>query len=356
MVGSCSRRRDEGVSPVIATILMVAVTVVISAVLFVLVLAIADVGDIAPDGVLRVESVDEDTYHISVRAVTFSISGDSVRFVINNIEPPSTLNSYTRASPFVTPDGLISYSSPGNTPLNVINKGSYIILELDESLRQTVVKVALVSTQGKVIAQTSFVATGTLPSGPVDPPADPAVIPGAQGSGVDVTSFPLVFAAGDRYVTVPQSTYGPVQDYLRISIGIKFQTTPTPGTNILSINANDGFSLRTERSGGNDRLLFSAKDTSVRSNGAGGGIAMTVQSGIDYDVICIYDRSLGVLQIFISDDGEPPVLRGSVSYSSTPPQLGVSDWFLGAGNDGTGPTGPYFRGQINHLSIMTSPP
>ena len=63
-------KNDEGVSPVIAVILMVAITVVLAAVLYVWAASFLEQGESAPIATFWVEEDSDGVYHVEVRKVT----------------------------------------------------------------------------------------------------------------------------------------------------------------------------------------------------------------------------------------------------------------------------------------------
>jgi flagellin-like protein len=99
------RRDEEGVSPVIATILMVAITVVLAAVLYIMVIGLAPSGSVIPTGTWGAKTV---------------VSNTTVNIDFGKVNPePKPVDLEVILTEDGTDEGKYSFSSNDDGPLNL---------------------------------------------------------------------------------------------------------------------------------------------------------------------------------------------------------------------------------------------
>ncbi len=339
-----SLKERGAVSPVIGVVLMVAVTVLISGVLLVLVLNLMEPDDVSPSGVMDVSPTGEDSYGLSVIAMTFSIDSTKVKLSVNGIEPPGSVSSYTVANPFT--HGLFSYSIQGQQQPATIGTGSGFLLTLDQSLRGETVRVTMMTISGAVIADVAFIALG-------EPPLSTIPMGNAEFSDGSPADFPLQFVRGDGdYVTVPQSDIGTIDESVQKVIVNATVTLGLPPSeqarwaSIVNLNGNDG--IRLQLSGVmvdevlvNDNFEFGTSGGFVRSD--------AIREGVEYTVRGEVDIAEGKVRIFVNNTHGVMVMHGERD-SGAPEALG--DWHLGAFNQfGQQQYSRHFDGEISRVAI-----
>lgn len=85
-------KSEEAVSPVIAVILMVAITVVLAAVLYVWASSFIQTSKNTPTGALTAEKISEDTYNVQIIKLTPTVSVNSINFFLLDDEGKTKAN------------------------------------------------------------------------------------------------------------------------------------------------------------------------------------------------------------------------------------------------------------------------
>lgn len=159
-----TERKDEGVSPVIATILMVAITVVLAAVLYVMVMGIQIDPDIQGSG--GIQNVDIKS-NISAEIVfgtfgTFTHPTDVKLILEDNDGARVTLTwptvPDTESYPMKSSDADVSATYKDFTPIaNEINPGdSILVVGLNPGARYEIMLVDIEGNQYSLVGDTEF--------------------------------------------------------------------------------------------------------------------------------------------------------------------------------------------------------
>ena len=129
---------EEGVSPVIATILMVAITVVLAAVLYVMVMGIGGKTENPPAGVIaKTESAGRGAEKLYFGAFNPDTKWDQCKFLVENTTigaaSPTTNTfrlSYSAGVVVCAPEGTTGYSMVGTDLAkdNRINTGDFVVI------------------------------------------------------------------------------------------------------------------------------------------------------------------------------------------------------------------------------------
>ena len=346
---------ENAVSPVIATVMLVAVTIVLSGVLLVLVMSMMDTEGVSPTGILDVKksSHGENTYEISIRAMTFSIPADDAFLAVNGDRSIRSVDSHTEDYPY-TGHGFEYHA--GQSPPSQIGTGSRLYLEVKGSLLGSVISLQLQKQNGAVIASTKFfdarAAGGSIWMG------------GAEWGNGDAASFPLVFDGGS-HVTVPRDNIADPTRYLNVSVELMLTTSPSdqdPWATIININGDRGYRLQLsgDRDGPNNNQWFqfgasgwvSATPNRINSDGTGGGTPVEVHEGVRYQVWGVMDFDLKEISIWVNATGDTDtmVLAGIKDYDNPDmPNIGDLNWFLGD----RGSLDRSFEGEIYWLNVET---
>ncbi len=332
---------------------MVAVTVLLAAVMLTLVLAIVDPGQISASGVMSVSEIGGDEYELQVVALTFSVSAQDARLVVNGEVPPRGLDSYPRSSPYQSKDASFVFSSSGESPLSAIGSGTVLLLSLDEAMRGEEVRVSLQSGNGAVIAGISFIASGTGTVQSID-------LGGAGGAnGADASGFPLVLTASEeQYVTVPRDNIPAPEERIKISAKVKLSSPPEDQASwatIININGDIGYRLQLSGAATDNRHFeFGAGGSGdwIRSEGV-----PAIKAGIWYEVWSILDFEDRTMSIWVSNDAGIMVEAGSRDYGRDAlPNMGGGDWFIGGHGRADIEEGNerYFDGEIAWIDVQVS--
>lgn len=339
----------SGVSPVIATILMVAITVVISGVLLILVLNIIDQDNISPTGVMEVEKLsdDPDIYSIRVKIMTFKLPSNDLKFSVNDETTFFTLDRYPASKPY---QGQGFKINAGDTVPNDIGTGAVFNLEITGIDRGERIKAELVRSNGVVIASVTFVD----PKEVVRPTLD---LTGIEYNDGQQAEYPLVFdMEEEQFIRVPQSNVPEVTRYLKISVELILDKPPAEQSSwasIVNINGDRGYRLQLSgESNGNQWFEFGANNSWVRSDGTGGGVEAIVKENIVYEVWGIFDFEKREVSVWVnSTDGETMVMAGIRNYNSENlPNIGSGDWYLGTWGTSV-PTRGFIDGTINWINV-----
>ncbi len=353
MVRKRIHRGRQAVSPVIGTILMVAITVMVSGVLLVLVLGMMDPEGVSPTGVLDVKKDGQvdDRFEISIKAMTFSIPAEEAFLTVNGQKPIRALDSYPASKPF---SGNGFTFNTGQTSLTQIGTGSRFYLDMSDSLRGSVITVQLMKQNGAVMASIKFFDnSNNLAERPT------IEMSGATYKNDDPANFPLEFVGADRqHVRIPQSDIGTVTRYFNVTCEVELNSPPSQQQSwatIININGDNGYRLQLSGTKDNNKHFeFGAGTGSnwVRSDGTGGGVATEIREGVRYQVWGVLDFELKKVSIWVNaTDGSTMVLAGIKDYNrDILPNIGSADWHLGS----TSTDARHFDGTVHWLNVETS--
>ncbi len=342
------RQGRQAVSPIIGTILMVAITVMISGVLLVLVLGMMNPDGVSPTGVLDVkkDAQVDDRFEISIKAMTFSIPAEEAFLTVNGQKPIRALNSYPVSSPY---SGNGFTFNTGQTSLSQIGTGSRFYLDMSDSLRGSVITVQLMKQNGAVMASTMFfVADGNSGQTTID-------LSDATWKNNTSATFPLVFVASDNErVTLPHNAIAPPTKYFNVSCKIKLNSPPSSQDNwatIINLNGDNGYRLQLSGSG-NNYFEFGARNYWVRSDGNQVGTPVEVKEGVEYQIWGVFDFELRKVSIWVNASGDinTMVLAGIKDYNRNEMPIYQGDWNLGA----RGFNDRYFDGVVYWLNVETA--
>ena len=127
------RKDSEAVSPVIATILMVAITVVLAAVLYVMVMGFGPGGASAPQGSFTsVQKMSATVERVSIGVLTPDTKPTAIKIVVQNGTQSSTYTFASDTSGSLTPVALgtvtgitsVAYTNLGGG--TIVSSGSYL--------------------------------------------------------------------------------------------------------------------------------------------------------------------------------------------------------------------------------------
>lgn len=335
-------KNRSAVSPVIATVMMVAVTVVLSAVLLVMVMAMMDGSDPTPVAVLDVKASSSDgEYEISVKAITFRIPGDQVKIRVNGDESPNPLSQY---SPQNGHDGL-SYSWTPAMDTSQLARGLIIELRLTQSMEGSSVKFDFVRTNGALIGSINFHPSSQAPPSIID-------MDNATWENGDPAGFPLVFDSSEQsFVTVPRNNVEDPATYLRIEAVVELHSPPSeqiPHAAILNIDGDTGYRLQIS----SEYFTFGMTHSQyfVRSNGWGDApYYLYPQADVKYTVWCIADLDSNTMSIWVNNTEGLMVMAGERSDLTDLPDLRIDrDWTIGAWHNDE----RYFHGKVHSLDIV----
>jgi len=341
----------QAVSPVIATILMVAVTVVISGVLLVLVLGMMDTEGVSPTGVLDVKKIsDEDIFEVSVKAMTFSISADEAYLAVNGQKSLRALDSYPANKPY-SGNGFTYNTGP--TSLSQVGTGTKVYLDISESLRGSVITVQLMRQNGAVMGSISFFDSSQTQAG-----EETIDMSDATWKNDDPASFPLEFSSADKqHVSIPQGDIEPPTRYFNVTCEVELNLPPSEQQNwatIININGDRGYRLQLSGTSNDNRWFeFGAGSGNwIRSDGTGGGTATEIKEGVRYQVWGVMDFELKKVSIWVNatDDKDTMVLNGMKNYGDDDlPERGSANWHIGS----TSTDGRHFDGVVHWLNVET---
>lgn len=336
------RKDPSGVSSVMATVLMVAVTVVISAVLLVMVFAMIDDSEPTPTAILDVRPVpqEEDGYEIFVKAMTFSISADQVVVRINGETSPNTLDRQSQANPFTGQ----SFSVHPVTVTSAFGTGSTLRLDVGPSLRGSEVSIQLLRLNGASIGTLNFNTFGEAQQSRLD-------LTGAKWNNDDSASFPLVFDSSERaFVTIPRDNTETPVTYLRLEAVVELHSPPRQQmahASIVNINGDNGYRLQIS----SEYFTFGTGTSSnwVRSNGMGGAShSVYPQEHVVYTVWGVIDTEESAISIWVNNTEGVMVKTGERTGVTGLPDMGARDWTIGAWwNEQR-----YFHGKVHSVDII----
>jgi len=348
-------KNRAAVSPVIATILMVAITVVLAAVMMVMVMGFMNPVSAVYMGFFSdVEDKGAGEYRLTLGPVTSSIPLGEAKLRVNGVTSLLTLDNYNSSgNRFSTTDGKIQFYVYSQTGDGRFGTGNQIALFLHSSFAGTFVNVALVHHPGgSAIAFTSFMGP-SFGDGNIN-------LDGATSRGGAVPGFPLTLdSAFSQSVSVPQNTIPAVQNSFTVLTKVKLNTAPalqTSWATILNCNADNGYRLQLSGSTyGNSHFEFGNRGGWVRSDGMGvGGTGISIMANVTYTVMGVYNVSENMIKLYVNNSDGLLVLTGQKTLSSSPTTLGSSSWHLGGAGTSDTTNGRHFNGVIYSLKITVT--
>ncbi|MDD3398026.1 MAG: type IV pilin N-terminal domain-containing protein [Candidatus Methanomethylophilaceae archaeon] len=355
MIKGHPRSRRDAVSPVIATILMVAVTVVISAVLMVMVMGFMNPVEAVPMGYFsQVEDRGEDGYYLTLGPVTSSFLLSQARLEVNGISSTQALDNHSSFSTrYQALDGSIQFYAIGGAG-GRFGTGDQLVLLLGDSMEGSRVDVRLIHLPtGFTIARTTFLAMGSYGTS-ID-------LSSAVSKNGAVTAFPLsIVSSQQQSLSLPQSSIGPLGQNFTVTAKVTLRLAPDQQegwASIFNSNGDNGFRLQLSGSSdGNRHFEFGTRAGWVRSDGTGiaGFSGIQIVAGTQYTVMGVYSMSDRTVQIFVNNSQGTMVLMGQKSVTDAVPTLGTSGWHIGGTGYNAAATGRFFDGTIHSLNVIIS--
>ena len=341
-------------SPVIATILMVAITVVLSAVLMVMVMGFMNPVEATPMGYFsQVEDKGDNGYHLTLGALTSSFQLTQARLEVNGVSSAFSLDNHSSfSSRYQSPDGKIQYYAQGRMD-GSFGTGDKVVVLLHPSMQGSTVDVRLVfASSGFTIARTTFIVVGAF---------DTSInLSAAVPKNGAVAAFPLILTSNQQQsLSLPQSSIGPIGQNFTVTATVTLGLPPEQQTGWASIfnsNQDNGFRLQLSGSdNGNRYFEFGTKAGWVRSDGTGvPGNGIQIVAGTQYTVMGVYSMSDRTVQIFVNNSQGVMVLMGQKTVSDSVPTLGSSGWHIGGNGNGAVANARFFDGTIHSLSVSIS--
>jgi len=336
------KKDSSGVSPVIATILMVAITVVMSSVLVVMVFGMIENSDPAPLAILDVKPVFnvEDGYEVFVKAMTFSLSTSQIVLSINGEKSQSTLDGHSPSNPF---QGQ-SFSCHPVTQSSTFGTGSTLRLNIEPALRGSEVSLQLLRQDGALIGRISFNTLGESQQSTLN-------MTGAKWNNNENAVFPLVFDSSERrFVTIPRDNIDTPVTYLRIEAKVVLHSPSNQQiahATIVNINGDNGYRLQIS----SGYFTFGAGGSSnwVRSNGMGSAPhSVYPQANVMYTVWGVMDFEASSISVWVNNTEGIMVKAGERTGVTGLPNMGLRDWTIGAWWDNQ----RYFHGEVHSVNIV----
>lgn len=331
----------SGVSPVIATVMMVAITVVMSSILVIMVFGMIENTDPAPLAILDVKPLPsvEDGYEVFVKAMTFSLSTEKIVLSINGETSQSTLDSHSQSNPF---QGQ-SFSCHPITQSSIFGTGSTLRLDIEPALRGSEVSIQLLMQNGALIGSISFNTLGESQESSLD-------MTGAKWNNNENAAFPLVFDSSERrFVTIPRDNIDTPVTYLRIEAVVVLHSPPNQQmahASIVNINGDSGYRLQISAG----YFTFGTGSGGfVRSNGMGGApLNVPPQANVVYTVWGVIDIEASSISVWVNNTEGIMVKAGEKTGVTGLPNMGARDWTIGAWwNEQR-----YFHGEVKSLNIV----
>lgn len=130
------KKNDEGVSPVIATILMVAITVVLAAVLYVMVMGIRPPDDMPPAGSIMFDVQSQTSVKIDFGTFSPTPAPMEIKVIITNTSDATDVVELTFSGPpdattvnMIATGGASATYTDLNYNSNTINSGDFIVVD-----------------------------------------------------------------------------------------------------------------------------------------------------------------------------------------------------------------------------------
>lgn len=360
----------RGVSPIIATIMMVVITILLSATVVVMVIGFNPTGSGTHYGSIAMVELDSGSqYTVYFGGFQPKTLFSQVKASIAGHLTDKVLSSYTILTPYSYPSVITAMHPIDLGGEGVINAGDSMVIKFDASMAGRAAEIAIVyAADGNVIAGTSI------------------IVEGGSHSTLDLTNFiaesnPTGHLPTKTWPLTLDSTYKQdlkltsstaFQPVNSLTIRISFMLSKPANqqmnwTELVNRGQNTGYRLQLSgpinKVPDNRWLEFGITGSIyVRSNGMrdvngldtknSPNYNVVLQEGVQYTAVATYDKAVGKLQLYMGVGGSPLQLVGERPAVLTFDTANLP-LFIGAYGNGS-PVDRWFSGTIQYLTISVT--
>ena len=360
----------RGVSPIIATILMVVITIILSATIVVMVMGFNSTGGSTHYGSIALVAQDSSAqYTVYFGGFQPKTLFSQVKASIAGHLTDEVLSSYTIQTPYSYPSVVTSMHPVDLGGEGIINAGDSMVISFDSSMAGQVADIAIVfAADGNVIAGTSIIVQG---GGHSTLDLTNFVAESVPAGHLPLRAWPLTLDATYKQ-DLKLTNAVAFQPVNSLTIQISFMLSQPANqelnwSSLVNRGLNNGYRLQLSGPINNvpDNRWLEFGITGliyVRSNGMRDASSVSsqnspnykvlLQQGVQYTAVATYDKAVGKLQLFMSEGG------GALQLVGERPAVLTFDTanlplFIGAHGNST-PSERWFSGTIQYVNIIVT--